>query len=175
MAMTNASAKFGARSAALQLVALVLACLLTANVANAQQSPRARAIEMKIMCMCGGCNESVAECKHMGGSFSGPCDTAKAMMKEVDERIARGESNEMILQDFVQEYGPTVLLSPPAKGFDLWAWVMPVLAPLVGILLVWILVMRWRKRDTIATAGAVKVSPELLARARKEMAGGDDE
>ena len=33
--------------------------------------------------------------------------------------VARNDSDDLILQAFVQEYGPTVLAEPPTKGFNL--------------------------------------------------------
>ena len=138
--------------------------------ASAQKTARAEVLGKRIMCMCGGCNDAAGLCKHSGGSFAGPCGTARAMLEELDERVARNESDDLTLQAFVQEYGPTVLLEPPANGFNWAAWVMPAVVPIVGFGLVWLVVSRWRKRALLAPA--VAVSPEMLARARKE-AGGD--
>ncbi|HEV2287533.1 MAG TPA: cytochrome c-type biogenesis protein CcmH [Candidatus Acidoferrales bacterium] len=137
--------------------------------AVAQNSPdaRAKALNDRVMCMCGGCNETAGKCNHMGGAFAGPCDVAQKEMKEISDRIAGGQSDDLVLQSFVQEYGPTVLISPGAGGFDFWAWAMPVVMPLLGIALVFFVVMRWRKR--VALSGAPKISPELLARAQSEM------
>lgn len=103
----------------------------------------------------------------MGGAFAGPCATAQQEMKEVAERVQSGQSDDLILQSFVQEYGPTVLISPPARGFDLWAWIMPVIVALAGIALAVFVIQRWRLR--VAVASANRVSPELLARIRHEM------
>ena len=124
--------------------------------------------------MCGGCNDTVSSCNHSGGAFAGPCDTAKAMLKEIDQRVGRGESDDLILQDFVQEYGPTVLIEPPKAGFNLLAWVMPFALPIVAFVIVWFVVRRWRHRATLAVACGPPISPELLARARREEGDLDD-
>lgn len=152
--------------------ALVMMALLAPS-AYGQASPRAKAIGDRVMCMCGGCNEAAGKCTHSGGAFAGPCDTAKAELKEIDDHIAQGQSDDLILSEFVQEYGPTVLLSPPAKGFDVWAWVMPAVLPLFGLLLVWLVISRWRGR--VAIAGGPEVPADLLARARNEMNGDEDD
>src|SRR5579863_8833514 len=150
-------------------VAALMLAVAFAPPLRAQRSPaeRAKALDNRIMCMCGGCDEAAGKCNHMGGAFAGPCETAQKEMKEVSDRIASGQSDDLILQSFVQEYGPTVLITPAASGFDLWAWVMPIVMPLLGIVLVLFVVMRWRKR--VALAGGPKISPELLARAQSEM------
>jgi cytochrome c-type biogenesis CcmH protein len=147
--------------------------ILGAPAAQAQKSDRAKALGDRVMCMCGGCSDAAGKCTHSGGAFAGPCDTAKGELKEIDDRIAQGQSDDLILSEFVQEYGPTVLLSPPAKGFNLWAWIMPVLVPLFGLLLVWMTVSRWRGRVTLA--GGPGVTADLLTRARNEMGDNEDE
>src|SRR5579875_3041882 len=138
---------------------------------RAQKSPaeRARVLDNRIMCMCGGCSDAAAKCNHMGGAFAGPCETAQKEMAEVAQRVASGQSDSLILQSFVQEYGPTVLISPPARGFDLWAWIMPIIAALAGIALALLFIARWHRRH--ATAPAPRVNPELLARVQHEMHG----
>ncbi|MFZ0214132.1 MAG: cytochrome c-type biogenesis protein CcmH [Candidatus Acidiferrales bacterium] len=153
-------------------VVSALFSLALALPVHAQEAQRAKALNDRIMCMCGGCNESAGKCNHMGGAFAGPCETAQKEMKEVSDRIGSGQSDDLVLQSFVQEYGPTVLISPEASGFDLWAWIMPVIMPLLGIALVLFVVMRWRR---VALAGGPKISAELLARAQKEISNRSDE
>jgi cytochrome c-type biogenesis protein CcmH/NrfF len=88
------------------------------------------------------------------------------MLKELDERVAQNQSDDLTVQSFVQEYGSTVLLVPPAKGFNRWMWIMPALLPLAGLLLVRQAIVRWRKRG--AGSRAIEMPPELMARARRE-------
>lgn len=120
--------------------------------------------------MCGGCEDTASSCNHTGGAFAGPCATAQAELKELDERLARGESDDLVLQDFVQEYGPQVLVVPPARGFNLAAWIAPVLVALIGLLLAVMVVRRWHGRALgAAPAGpAPPLRPELIARARAD-------
>jgi cytochrome c-type biogenesis protein CcmH len=148
--------------------------LTTASV-YAQQTERGKELGRRVKCMCGGCEDSATGCNHTGGSFSGPCDTAKGMQKEINERVTRNESDDLTLQAFVQEYGPTVLIVPPAKGFNLAAWVMPVVAPLLALVLVWFVARRWRHKATLATASGPEVSSEFLSRARSEAGKEQDE
>ncbi|MGA8144988.1 MAG: cytochrome c-type biogenesis protein CcmH [Candidatus Acidiferrales bacterium] len=126
-----------------------------------QESAHAKELGQKLMCVC-GCNQILGSCNHVG------CTYSHDMMKELDERISRHESDDLTLQAFVQEYGPTVLSSPPAKGFNRIAWIAPIVFPLVALVVLWDVVRRWRQRSAIATASGPKVSPELLARAQRE-------
>ncbi len=147
----------GSRAAAAALLALCL--LSSAPVLFAQRSDRAKNLGHRLKCIC-GCNQILIECNHVG------CTYSHAMLKELDDRIARGESDDLTLQSFVQEYGPEVALLPAAKGFYRWIWIMPVLVPILGLLLVRAMIVRWRKRAALAPAG--HVPPEMLERARRE-------
>jgi cytochrome c-type biogenesis protein CcmH len=149
--------------------ALVLAASFSAPM-RAQDAPstKVKALSDRIMCMCGGCSDAAGKCTHSGGAFAGPCAFAQKEIKEVSDRVTSGQSDDLVLQSFVQEYGPTVLISPPAAGFDLWAWLMPILVSLGGIAVALFVVTRWKRR----AAAAPRVSSDLLARARREMDSG---
>ena len=156
--------KFWLRAAA--LVTILTTCAMSPT--PAQETPRAKALGKRVLCMCGGCEDSAGLCNHPGGTFSGPCETARGMQKELDARVTRGESDDQILQAMVEQYGPTVLIEPPKKGFDLLAWIMPIAVPLIALVLVWEVVRRWRHKATLAPAGGPQVSAEFLARAQRE-------
>jgi cytochrome c-type biogenesis protein CcmH/NrfF len=161
-------------SAALLCLAGVLPMLPAA--ADSQPPDHAHRLGMKVRCMCGGCNDSAGGCYHVGGAFSGPCDAALAMLKTIDQRIAKGDSDDLIVQSFVQEYGAAVLVEPPHSGFGGLAWWIPALAFIAGLGLVLVVIARWRKRlapePALAGAGSVSttISPELLERARAQAA-----
>jgi cytochrome c-type biogenesis protein CcmH/NrfF len=97
------------------------------------------------------------------------------MLKVIDDRIAKGDSDDLIVQSFVQDYGQAVLTEPPHSGFAGLAWWIPVLALAAGLGLVVGIISRWRKRLTpgpaLAGAGNTPViSSELLERARAQAA-----
>jgi cytochrome c-type biogenesis protein CcmH/NrfF len=142
----------------------------------AEQNDRAHQVGAKLKCMCGGCDQSAARCYHVGGSYSGPCETAKQEIKEIEAHIAQSQSDDQILQAMIAEYGPLAYVEPPKRGFGLVAWLMPVLYLLVGTGLVVVVMKRWSRRSPAAPAavaaaraarGAAQVTPELLARARE--------
>jgi cytochrome c-type biogenesis protein CcmH/NrfF len=165
-----------------KLGSLVLVAALTLPIiggpVRADQNDRTHQIGSKLKCMCGGCEQSAGKCYHVGGTYSGPCDTAKAMLKEIDQHIAQGKSDDQVLQAMIAQYGPLAYVEPPKSGFGLIAWLMPLLYLLVGTGLVIFIMKRWRKRapvrassSAVAGAGArgnnVQVTPELLERARE--------
>jgi len=114
---------------------------------------------------------TAANCSHPGGEFSGPCPTAKGMLQEIDQRGAKGETDDQIIQAFVKEFGSIVYAEPPRSGFSLVAWVMPTAYLVLGALLVIFVISRWLKKNPAevraGSAPAKAVSPELLERARR--------
>jgi hypothetical protein len=157
----------------LKRIAFALALLVFASTplvtAQVGYSARAKEIGTHLKCMCKGCDMSAGLCAHPGGSFSGPCDTAKAELKEIDQHLAKGESEQQIIDAFVAEYGTSVYTEPPKKGFGLVAWLMPVFYSLVGLGIVIFVVRKWAVRPASATpAAATTVPNEALDRARAQ-------
>ncbi len=151
------------------LAMLAMAPLLIAPLGAQQLSDRAKQVGTKIKCMCRGCDMPASTCSHPGGAFSGMCDTAKAMLKEVDQQIAKGETDDQILQAFVKAYGTQVYTEPPKSGFSLVAWVLPSVYLFVGAGVVVFVISRWRKRpapQVTPAGGTPGISAELLERAR---------
>jgi cytochrome c-type biogenesis protein CcmH len=143
----------------------ILSCVLTVR---AQETQRAKNLGQKLLCVC-GCNQILTACNHVG------CTYSHGMLKELDDRVARNEPDDLTIQAFVQEYGPTVLAAPPATGFNRAAWIMPIVVPLIALYLFFEVVRRWRQRASIAMASGPAVSAELLARAQREAGKDDDE
>jgi len=137
----------------------------------AEQPDEAKQIGAKLKCMCGGCDQSAGGCSHTGAAFSGPCETAKGMLKEIRLALGRGETATQILHSFEQQYGMAVYLEPPKTGFSLVAWVMPFAYLAIGTVLVIIVIKRWSSRaprQQLAAANHAPVSAEHLARARAQ-------
>jgi len=151
------------------ILALVSAPLVPAQIRYPQ---REKEIGTKLKCMCRGCDMSAGLCAHPGGSFSGPCDTAKAELKEVDEILGQGKSEQQIIDAFVTEYGTTVYVEPPKKGFGLVAWLIPLFYSVLGLGLVVFVVRKWAVRSPSAptAASGANVPNEALGRARAQAA-----
>jgi len=140
---------------------LLFTLLALAPPSQAQETARAKALGARMMCTC-GCNQVLTACNHVG------CTSSAAMLKELDQRIAGGGSDDLILQSFIQEYGLTVLVDPPKRGFTALVWIAPIVLPFFALYLIWELVRRWRHRAVLSPAGGPPISPELLHRARSE-------
>jgi len=109
----------------------------------------------KMMCVC-SCNQVLLECNHVG------CNYSDRMRGELAAGMQRGDSDGLILQSFVQRYGPTVLIAPTTTGFNRVAWVMPYLVLALGLAAVVLIVRAWKNRPLPLPSGAAAVSgPEL--------------
>jgi len=80
-----------------------------------------------------------------------PLPVCAQMRELIGQKLAAGESKEQITAAFVADYGPQVLNAPPARGFYLTAWVLPVVVLLAGLVALWAFL--WR--GTSARGGAV--------------------
>jgi cytochrome c-type biogenesis protein CcmH len=59
-------------------------------------------------------------------------ELARQMRTVVREKLAEGMTRDDVLQFFVERYGESVLAAPPREGFNLIAWIVPVVAVVVG-------------------------------------------
>jgi len=146
------------------LAIFTMAPLLITPLGAQQLSDRAKQIGGKFMCMC-GCSQVLTECNHVG------CSTSAAMLKELNQSLSRGNSEDAITQMFVQEFGTRVYAEPPKSGFSLVAWALPSIYLFVGTGVVIFVISRWRKRpvqQAVSTSGVRGISAELLERARAQ-------
>ncbi|MGH9579533.1 MAG: cytochrome c-type biogenesis protein, partial [Terriglobales bacterium] len=118
-----------------------------------------------MMCMC-GCRQILLQCNHVG------CPVSDGMMRELRLALSRGDSDDLVVQAFVQKYGETVMAAPQASGFNLVAWVMPFAVFLSGILLVMWVARHWRLQPAGVSAESSAASRAQLQdfreRARRE-------
>lgn len=152
------------------LVALIFLAATPILIAQTAYSPRAKEIGMHLKCMCKGCDMTAGGCAHPGGAFSGPCETAKSELQQVDAMLAKGMSQQQIIDAFVQQYGTIVYVEPPTHGFGLVAWLMPIVYTLVGLALVIFVVRKWYFNRPATPVGtpSVGTANDALQRARAQ-------
>ena len=157
------------RIAALALLTALSAVPLL--MAQAPYSARAKEVGMHLKCMCKGCDMTAGGCAHPGGAFSGPCDTAKSELQQVDSMLGKGMTEQQIIEAFVQQYGTIIYVEPPKHGFGLVAWLMPIVYTLVGLAIVIFVVRKWYfNRPRTQAAGGSSLPNEALERARAQAA-----
>ena len=86
------------------------------------------------------------------------------MLAEVEQLVAAGRSEEEVKALYVSRYGERILADPPGQERT-WLYYTPVLLFLTAVALA-----GWRLRSLVRSPAIPKhsVSPELLARIRKE-------
>ena len=99
----------------------VLLFLIPAKASAAAESD----ISRQLICQC-GCNMVLLNCSHV------ECHSQLEMTTLISQQIDQGKSEKQIIQSFVTQYGEQVLATPPKRGFNLTAWVLPFAALLFG-------------------------------------------
>lgn len=121
-------------SRAAALAALVLGLLALVPPAGAAPQTTVNEIEGEVMCPICGTLLELSESPQ-----------ARREKVYVARLVAAGESKAEIKDDLVAQYGPAVLALPKASGFDLTAYLVPVLAILVAAIALTFSVIRWRR------------------------------
>ena len=144
--------------------ALALAGSALAGSAIAASPPRQADLEAEIVC---------PTCKTTLDQSSSPIATR--MKAYIRARIAAGDSAAQIKASLVDQFGPAVLAEPPKRGFDLLAWLLPLAALGLGIVVVGALAWTWsRRRDRGDDAPNGELDPDLERRVDEELARYED-
>ena len=122
-----------ARAAALLLVVLAMAAPAQA-LPPAERGEAFNRIEKKTMCI--ECNVS------LNIAVAAQADATRAQIRRL---LDRGLSDQQVLDQLVEDYGPNILASPKAEGFNVLAYAVPVAALVALLALGAALLPRWRR------------------------------
>jgi cytochrome c-type biogenesis protein CcmH len=144
------------------LLVFAAALLLAAPAAASEQHPTLNELESQIMCpVCAG--ETLAQ---------SDSPAAAQVKRYIQRRIGAGATRSEIKRELVAQYGTRILAAPPRHGFDLLAWVLPLVLILGGAGVVGLLAWRWtRGRDEPHPVESPQrpLDPELEARVDEEL------
>lgn len=129
-------------------VVLGLLALNAAGAAGATPQTTVNDVEDEVMCpICGTLLELA--------------DSPQARREKVyvAKLVASGRTKAEIKDALVAQYGAAVLAQPKASGFDLSAYLVPVLGLLVAIAALALSVSRWRRDSTRPAPGDGKARP----------------
>jgi len=152
------------------LQAALLGLAVVAFMGAGDDSARFKDLGHRMMCTC-GCGQVLLECNHVG------CQSSEKIRNQLLAALDKGDTNndDLILQGFVQEYGPTVIAAPTTTGFNRVAWIMPFLVLALGIGFAVHIVRSWKDRPEPALADGIvipqgnsDVLDEFRRKARKE-------
>ena len=102
-----------------------------------------------------------------------PSETANQMRGIIRQRLAAGDTPEQVVAYFVDKYGLWILLAPPKRGFNLLVWIAPFAGLAVGLVVVGLIIRRWRSQARGAAVSAPAVDEAMRARIAREMAEQD--
>jgi cytochrome c-type biogenesis protein CcmH/NrfF len=91
---------------------------------------KALVLERNLKCSC-GCRLDLHSCQ-----FQMQCGVSPGWSQRIRDALAQGQSVETVQAGFVSEFGLTVLMAPPAEGFNLVGYLLPAFAILTAGVLV---------------------------------------
>lgn len=116
----------------------VVICLLAIGTLSARAAtpPQTSLSEISSEVMCPVC-----------GTLLELAESPQALREKafVSRLVAEGRSKDEIKNALVAEYGTEVLALPPGSGFDLSAYLVPIVAFLVAVIALTVGVLRWRR------------------------------
>ena len=127
-------------------------------------APRASLPDIEDEVMCVECNTA------LNVSTSTVADQERAFIRR---QIALGKDKKQVKAALVAEYGPGVLADPPSSGFDLAAWLVPILLVLAAIGGLRVAGRRWRGRAPASPAPEEPLPEEDARRLDAELAAFD--
>ena len=134
-------------------LALVLALAPAPAGAMGAATPRASFTDVEADVMCVSCREPLAVAES---------PQAYAERAYIRSLISQGLTKQQIEQQLVAQYGPAVLARPPAHGFNLTVYILPPAILVGGLVLLAVVLPRWRRRTRQDAAdSAPTVTPEL--------------
>jgi cytochrome c-type biogenesis protein CcmH len=103
-----------------------------------------------------------------------PTQACKEWREEIRTMLADGKSEAEIKQHFVDYYGARVLAAPPATGFNWLVYVVPPIAIVAGIFVLFRALRAWSQASqTVTTTDKADASPasndEYIARMEAEL------
>jgi cytochrome c-type biogenesis protein CcmH len=142
------------------LTALMAALLLAAPAFASEAHPTLNELEGQVMCPI--CHTTLDQ------SNSAAAQRIKAF---IVRRIRAGDSRSEIERRLVADFGPAILAQPPKHGFDLLAWLLPIVGILAGGLAVGFAAWRWTRthEPEPALVGVGPLDPELERRLDEEL------
>ena len=131
---------------------LTLVVLLLPTVARADALDEGvRRVALQLQC-------PVCEGENVADSQSGLAGDMRAVIRT---KLAAGEPDQQILDEFVASYGDGILTEPPKRGISLGVWIGPGLALILGAALVTLLLRTWRRSGVTPSPHDAALDPEV--------------
>lgn len=149
----------------LSLAAVLGLVLGTASVLISQErahGPEFRAAGDALMCQC-GCGATISTCSMER------CHSAEPIREEIWDRLQNGESVAAIIDVFKERYGLIILSAPPASGFHLTAWLVPLFVLILGAVATRQVLRSWTRQTVAAGDVVTPITSSDRARIEREL------
>jgi cytochrome c-type biogenesis protein CcmH len=142
-------------------IAVSIVVLVLGSVFAADLERQAKKIEGMLMAPCCGANP-VAQHYSPG---------AEQMRVEIRQMLSEGRSQQEILDFYVARHGEQILAAPPARGFNLVAYLLPGagLLTLAVVLLLWMRRVAGRSVAEAPRADYPEPDPRYVERLERQM------
>jgi cytochrome c-type biogenesis protein CcmH len=105
------------------------------------------------------------------------CETqaCKDWRELIRQKLVAGDSDQEIIDYFVAQYGQRVLAQPPARGFNLLVWIIPLAVLIAGAAALVVILRSWSGRRVRPAAASVpelklnELPAEYVARVEREL------
>jgi cytochrome c-type biogenesis protein CcmH/NrfF len=143
------------------ITAAAMLVMVAAPAPASEDRPTLAELESEVMCpTCGTLLEQ------------SDAPIAERMRAFIRTRIEAGDSKSAIKAKLVSDFGRGVLAAPPARGFDLLAWVLPFGILFGAGVAVAVVARRWRSARRTAPAGlglGAEIPAEMERRLDEEL------
>jgi cytochrome c-type biogenesis protein CcmH len=147
------------------VAAVILALAAVGSASASEEHPTLAELERELICPT--CHETLAV------STSPIADRMRSFIRA---RIAAGDTESEIKASLVEQFGEGVLAAPPKRGFNLLAWLLPLVGLTVAAGVLAVLARRWSSGRSEPSAagpsgnGRAPIDPELERRLDEELA-----
>ena len=146
------------------LLLAVLALALAGPAAASELKPTAAELESELVC---------PVCETTLDTSDAPA--ARRIKAYIRARIAAGDTKSEIKEQLVGQFGEAVLAAPPTHGFNLLAWLLPLVGLAGAAATLGVLAWSWTRAgrepsDLVGSPNDEAVDPELERRLAEELA-----
>ncbi len=146
---------------ALGVVVLVVVAWVAWPSGSKSDAQRAHALATKLRC---------PDCESLSAADS-QTQSARAIRRDLRDRVAEGQSDAQIRQVYVDRYGESILLEPEQGGLGIVVWGLPVLFVVLAGAGLAIAFRRWRRATPMA---ATEADEELVRSVRASKTDGSE-
>ena len=134
----------------MRCVVFALCCMAfpIGNAAAEVTEAQVMDVAKELACLCGSCpNRPLDECR---------CGHAGSERERISKALEAGQTKDQVIAGLVGEFGERIFVTPPARGFNLMAWFMPIFGIMIGGYAVRCVLRGWSRDGRSASSASVQ-------------------